>query len=113
MGEVIPFLVHGVSLQASKDEALVDATIEVLGTNAKLAQAVQDLADVFVRLDGAIAENPVNACVRRPIDAIVEQDRQKLLLNMRDLLESISEYTGGVRDRMRCAIEGRADSTRL
>ena len=46
---------------------------------------------------GAIAENPVNDCVRRPIDAIVEQDRQKLLLNMRDLLESISEYIGGVR----------------
>lgn len=109
MGDVVAFPTDDASLRAARDKALVDAAIEVLGTNASLAQAVQDLADVFVRLDVVVAENPGNVGERRPIDVIIEQDRQRLLTDMNDLLESISEYTSGVRARMRSALQRQGD----
>ncbi|WP_028138801.1 hypothetical protein [Bradyrhizobium japonicum] len=98
MGDLIPFR-SDVGPRKTQADGPLEAAIDVLNTNTKLALAIQEAAGRFVQLEKAI--DSAGECHERSIAARVSaQDTHRVFVSMRELLESISEYVGGVRHKL-------------
>lgn len=104
MGNVIAFPIDGATPQKLRDEALVQATRELLHTNAQLAMAIKDVMDRLLRLQ-AEADTVASGSPRRMIDMVIEQDQTRLISSMGDVLDSINEYASGMNTRMQDALK--------
>lgn len=98
MGDLLPFR-SDIGLVETQGEGLLNAAIDVLNTNTKLALAIQETADRFLRLERAM--NAADAsCEGSIAERIRMQDSHRVFDSMRELLESISEYADGVRHNL-------------
>lgn len=75
------------------------AAIEVLNTNKKLALAIQEAADRFLQLEEAMS-SAGDSRERSIAERVRAQDSDRMLVSMREVLKSITEYAEGVRHKL-------------
>lgn len=98
MGDLVPFR-SDIGPRKTQADAPLEAAINVLNTNTKLALAIQETADRFLRLEQAM-DAAGDSCERSIAERVSAQDSHRILVSMRELLESISEYADGVRRKL-------------
>ncbi|MBJ7402658.1 MAG: hypothetical protein JHD07_04900 [Bradyrhizobium sp.] len=97
MGDLVPFR-SDVGPREPRAGPL-GAAIEVLNTNKKLALAIQEAADRFLQLEEAMS-SAGDSRERSVAERVRAQDSDRMLVSMRELLNTITEYAEGVRHKL-------------
>lgn len=95
MGSLVPFR-SDVGPRKAQAAGPLEAAIDVLNTNKKLALAIHEAAGCFLQLEEAMS-SAGDSCERSIAKKVRAQDSQRIFFSMRELLASISEYADGVR----------------
>lgn len=98
MGDLVPFR-SDVGPRQPQAAGPLNAAIDLLHTNAKLALAIQETADRFMRLELAMSATG-DPCERSLAERVRAQDSDRIFASMRELLKSISEYAERVRHKL-------------
>jgi hypothetical protein len=88
-----------------RDEGLLSTIQDLLDSNESLARAVGDVAARFYAVDATAARVSSEPLCRHYIDSVLEQDRQRLINAMHEVLDATLEYTKGLGCRLRLARE--------
>ena len=83
------------------EKQLLSAINDLLQSNERAARAVGELPARFVAIDECIAEVAMPSNCRPYIDAVVEQDRMRLLAAMQEVLQATLEYAKAIEARFR------------
>ena len=100
MGKVIAFSTDRPSDQPACEDPIVEATLNLLANNAALAVAIKKAMSRVFQLE-TLASKVESGTQIRPIDKLLEQDRERLALAMGQVLDAIQEHASGTRAKMK------------
>jgi hypothetical protein len=83
------------------EQMLLSAIKELLHSNQRVACAVGELPARFIEVDASVAGVNLDTNCRHYVDAVVEQDRGRLLAAMSEVLEATLEYAKAIEGRFR------------
>lgn len=84
-------------------QPLLSAINDLLQANENAARAAGELPARFIAVDACIEDVALHPGCRPYIDAVVEQDRRRLLAAMREVLDATLEYAKAIECRFRTA----------
>lgn len=85
-------------------QLLLSAINDLLQANENAARAAGELPARFIAVDACIADVTLHPGCRPYIDAVVEQDRRRLLAAMREVLDATLEYAKAIECRFRATV---------
>lgn len=87
------------------EQVLLSTIKELLHSSQRVACAVGELPARFIAVDASVAGIELDPNCRHYVDIVVEQDRERLLAAMSEVLNATLEYARAIESRFRSAPE--------